>query len=45
MVIFQGPDELAWELNEVIANWAVKDPESGILMCQWAIGNIYLLTF
>ncbi|CAG2233139.1 unnamed protein product [Mytilus edulis] len=33
-----GPDELAWELNEVIANWAVGDPESGILICQWAIG-------
>ncbi|CAC5386462.1 unnamed protein product [Mytilus coruscus] len=33
-----GTDEDAWELNEVIANWAVEDPESGILLCQWAIG-------
>ncbi|CAC5386468.1 unnamed protein product [Mytilus coruscus] len=33
-----GTDEDAWELNEVIANWAVEDPESGILLCDWAIG-------
>ncbi|CAG2247187.1 unnamed protein product [Mytilus edulis] len=36
-----GTDEDAWELNEVRANWAVADPESGILLCKWAIGNIY----
>lgn len=34
-----GTDEDAWELNEMIANWAVEDPESGILLCDWAIGN------
>ncbi|XP_076085327.1 uncharacterized protein LOC143056126 [Mytilus galloprovincialis] len=33
-----GTDEDAWELNEVRANWAVADPESGILLCKWAIG-------
>ncbi|CAC5370733.1 unnamed protein product [Mytilus coruscus] len=33
-----GTDEDAWEFNEVSANWAVEDPESGILLCQWAIG-------
>ena len=41
-LLFIGTDEDAWELNEVAANWAVDDPESGILECQWAIGKLLL---
>jgi hypothetical protein len=37
--ILKGADEDAWTFNEVRANWAVEDKESGILSCHWAIGK------
>ncbi|CAC5414424.1 unnamed protein product [Mytilus coruscus] len=33
-----GPDQDAWEINIVSANWEVADAESGIDFCQYAFG-------
>ena len=38
-IVITGEDEDAWTLNEVAANWAFEDVESGIKHCEWAIGN------
>ena len=37
--LYTGEDEEAWTFNEIAANWAVEDLESGIKTCQWAIGK------
>ena len=36
---FVGGDEDAWTDNEVAVNFLVKDEESGIDYCEWAIGS------
>jgi hypothetical protein len=30
-----------WTFNEVVANWAMEDLESGIKFCKWAIGKYF----
>ena len=39
IICFTGADEDAWTFNEVAANWAMEDLESGIKFCKWAIGK------
>ena len=39
IICFTGEDEDAWTFNEVAANWAMEDLESGIKFCKWAIGK------
>ena len=39
LILYTGEDEEAWTFNEIAANWAVEDLESGIKTCQWAIGK------
>jgi hypothetical protein len=44
IICFTGEDENAWTFNEVVANWAMEDLESGIKFCKWAhcrINTIY----
>lgn len=44
-IVITGEDEDAWTLNEVAANWAFEDVESGIKHCEWAIGNFNVLNY
>jgi len=33
----------SWEQDEILVNWKVEDPESGVKFCEWAIGKLNIV--